>query len=185
MSEQPLTTWQIDAGHSTLQFNVKHLALANVTGIFTAFNGTVQTRQDDFDGAQIILRIDAHSLSTNNEPRDAHLKSDSFFDAHRFPYLTFNGTLRKLTEEYKLVGALMIRNVSRPIELAVLFTGMGKGRFGDSRAGFELNGQINRHDFGLTWGMMTETGGLVVGDMIKLSLDIELVRQEIKVAATA
>ena len=183
MSEQPPTSWQIDAGHSTIQFKVKHLTIATVTGIFTAFNGVVKTRQEDFDGAHIQLSIDAQSLNTNNEPRDEHLKSDSFFDVQQFPYLTFQGTLHKRTEDYTLIGALLIRHVSRRVELAVVCTGTGKGRFGDSRAGFELTGQINRHDFGLTWGMMTETGGLVVGEIIKLSLDIELVRQEREVAA--
>lgn len=185
MSEQPLLVWTIDPGHSTIQFKVKHLAVANVTGLFTSFTGTVQARQDDFDGAQINLRIDARSLTTNNEVRDTHLKSEVFFDTAQFPNLLFAGTLRQLAEDYELVGELTIRNVTKQINLAVSCTGVGKGRFGDSRAGFEVTGQLNRHDYGLSWGMLTETGGLVVGELIKLNMDIELVKEEVETASIA
>lgn len=183
MDDHTISTWKIDSGHSAIQFKVRHLAVANVLGAFTAFDGAVQTDQDDFDGAQVIIDIDADSLSTNNEVRDTHLKSNSFFDVHQFPKLSFRGTLHKVADDYELTGALTIRDTAKPIKLDVAFTGTGKGRFGDNRAGFELNGQLNRHDFGLTWSMLTETGSLVVGEDIKLSMDIELIKEEVEVTS--
>lgn len=177
MNEQTRSTWKIDAGHSAIRFKVKHLAIANVLGTFIAFDGTAQTDQDDFDGAQVAIDIDVNSLSTNNEVRDTHLKSDSFFNVQQFPKLAFRGTLYKVTDDYELDGELTIRDTTKPVKLDVAFTGTGKGRFGDDRAGFELSGQLNRTDFGLTWSMLTETGSLVVGEDIKLNMDIELIKE--------
>ncbi len=183
MNDYTQSTWQIDAGHSSIQFKVKHLAVANVSGAFTAFAGTLHTNRDDFEGAQVNLEIDVASLSTNNEVRDGHLKSDSFFQADQFPKLVFEGILHKVADDYELTGELTIRDVSKQVRLDVAFTGTGKGRFGDTRAGFELTGQLNRHDFGLTWSMLTETGSLVVGEVIKLNMDIELVKEEVEAAS--
>ena len=179
MNDQTRPNWTIDAGHSAIQFKVKHLAIANVLGDFTTFEGSVQTDQDDFDGAQVQITIDVHSLRTNNAVRDAHLKSDSFFAAEQFPKLTFRGILHKVADEYELAGDLTIRDTTNPVQLAVAFTGAGKGRFGDERAGFEVSGQLNRTDFGLTWSMLTETGNLVVGELIRLNLAIELIKEEV------
>lgn len=183
MNTPAATTWKIDAGHSALQFRVKHLGIANVVGTFGAFTGTVQTAHDDFADAQVRLEMEAASLSTNNAVRDSHLKSDLFFDVQRFPALTFSGSLQKAPDHYTLTGALTIRGVSKPITLRTAFTGAGKGRMGETRAGFELTGTLNRTDFGLVWNMLTETGSLIVGEEIKLQLDIELIKEQ--VAATA
>lgn len=185
MNTPTTSTWKIDPGHSAIQFKVKHLAIANVSGVFSVFSGTVQTAQDDFADAQVHVVIDAGSLGTNNEVRDTHLKSDIFFDVQQFPQLTFRGTLHKLSGEYALTGLLTIRGVAKQISLATALTGTGKGRWGDTRAGFELTGRINRTDFGLTWNMPTELGGLLLGEDIQLHMDIELIKEEAAVPAEA
>ena len=136
MNNQPTATWRIDAGHSAIQFKVKHLAIAHVAGVFNSFAGTLQTNRDDFDGAQVNLRIDVNSLSTNNPTRDEHLKSELFFDVAQYPELTFSGLLQKKTDEYALTGDLTIRGTTQPVTLETSLTGTGMGRFGDMRAGF-------------------------------------------------
>ena len=153
------------------------MAIANVSGTFGLFEGAVETRNEHFEGAQVNFQIEAHSLSTNNKERDQHLKSDIFFDVVQFPKITFNGRINKEDKGYTLVGELTIRDTSKTVKLAVEFNGIGAGRFGDTRAGFELSGQINRKDFGLSWNMFTEAGGLIVGEEIKLHMDIELIKE--------
>ena len=176
MNDHTKSSWKIDPGHSAVQFKVKHLAIANVWGSFTAFVGTVQTDGEDFANAQVQLEIDAASLGTHNEVRDTHLKSDLFFDVAQFPKLTFSGSLQQAADDYALTGVLTIRGVSKQVTLPTTFTGTTKGRFGETRAGFELAGSINRTDFGLTWNMLTEVGSLIVGEDIKLQMDIELIK---------
>ena len=185
MNEPTKTTWTIDPGHSAVQFKVKHLAIANVCGAFTAFAGTVQTDRDDFADARVQLEIEAASLGTNNERRDAHLQSDVFFDVPRFPALSFNGLLHKTGEAYALAGTLTIRGVSQPITLPAAFTGTGKGRWGDTRTGFEATGRLNRTDFGLSWNMPTELGSLLIGEEIELHLTVELIQEEKAAAGLA
>ncbi len=176
MNDHTQASWQIDTGHSAIQFKVKHLAIANVTGAFTVFAGTVHTANEDFADAQVNLDIRTDSVNTNNEPRDADLKSATFFDVARFPTITFSGILHKLDEDYELTGDLTIRDITKQVTLATEFTGIGKGRFGDIRAGFDLTGKINRKAFGLTWSMLTEAGGLIVGEDIKLQMSVELIK---------
>ncbi len=182
MDNSTTSTWKIDPGHSAVQFKVKHLAIANIAGAFSAFTGIVQTDRDDFAEAQVHLEIEAASLGTNNEKRDDHLKSDVFFDVQQFPTLTFDGSLHRTIDNYALTGLLTLRGVTRQMTLQAAFTGTGKGRWGDTRAGFEVRGRLNRTDFGLTWNMPTEVGGLLIGEDIQLQMDIELIKEE--VAAT-
>lgn len=173
MKEQTKATWKVDAGHSSVGFKIRHMAIANVSGAFLSFEGMAYTiAQDDFKGASVDFEIKADSLNTNNPERDAHLRSDLFFDVQRFPTINFKGTL----VGDKLTGNLTIRGVTKEISLEADFTGAGQGRFGDTRAGFELSGKINRKDFGLTWNMLTEAGSLIVGEDVKLDMNIELVR---------
>jgi polyisoprenoid-binding protein YceI len=167
--------WEVDLGHSTVQFKVKHMAIANVSGTFNTFEGQVKSEGNDFENAAVSFKIEAQSLSTNNKERDQHLRSELFFDTQQFPHLIFAGRLVKGLNDYELLGDLTIRDVTKPVTLQGEFTGLGKGRFGDERAGFELNGKINRKDYGLTWSMLTETGSLIVGEEIKLHMDIELI----------
>lgn len=173
MKEQTKTTWKVDTGHSSVGFKIRHMAIANVTGAFQNFDGMVQsTGPDDFEAAAIDFEIRADSLTTNNTERDAHLRSGLFFDVEQFPVISFKGMLHG----DNLSGDLTIRNVTRAVSLEAIFTGSGQGRFGEARAGFELTGKINRKDFGLTWSMLTEAGSLIVGEDVKLEMNIELIR---------
>ena len=175
--EHTKSTWSIDPIHSEVQFKVKHLAISNIAGTFKTFKGDVISPTEDFDNAEISLVIEADSIDTNHEIRDGHLKAEEFFDTAQFPQITFKGLLYKNADHYELRGDLTIRQNTRPIVLDVEFTGAGKGRNGDTRAGFEVNGKINRKDYGLSWSMLTETGGLIVGEEIKLHFDIQLIKQ--------
>ncbi len=177
MKEHTKTNWKVDPGHSEVQFKVKHMTIANVSGTFDIFQGTVETQNEDFEGAQVNFEMDADSLSTNNKERDKHLKSELFFEVEHFPKLLFNGQIVNVHNGYLLDGELTIRDTSKKVQLAVAYNGIGKGRFGDIRAGFELSGQINRKDFGLTWNMVTEAGGIVIGEDIKLHMDIQLIKE--------
>jgi polyisoprenoid-binding protein YceI len=163
------TTWDIDAFHSEILFKVKHLVITTVTGKFKNFSGKVES---------IEFSADVNSIDTGAEGRDTHLKSTDFFDAEKFPELSFKSTgFRKKGDDYILNGDLTIRDITRPVELMVEFGGIAKDPFyGKTKAGFELNGKINRKDFGLVWGALTETGGALVSDDVKLHANIQLNR---------
>ena len=175
MSVLTTTKWAVDASHSTAAFKVRHLGVANVTGTFKVFEGEIEKEGEDFDGAKIRLVVDMNSLDTNHVQRDGHLKSPDFFHTEQFPTMIFDGVLRKTGDRYEVVGDLTIRDVTKPVTFDAELTGVGKGRFGDNRAGFEVDGKINRKDFGLTWSMLTESGGLVVGEEVKVHFDVELI----------
>ncbi len=172
------TKWVIDTTHSEVQFKVKHLVISTVTGAFKKFSGNVVSESDDFDGAKVNFSVDVDSIDTNQADRDGHLKSDDFFAAAQHPNITFtNGTLKKVSgNNYKLSGTFTIRGIAKPIELDVEFGGIVKDPWGNTKAGFELNGKINRKDYGLTWSAVTEAGGMVVGDDVKLHLNVELAK---------
>ena len=171
------TNWIIDPGHSKLQFKVKHLAIANVTGSFNVFAGSLQTANDNFDGARVTFTADTTSLDTNNSERDEHLRSKLFLDAANYPTITFKGILKRANTNHQLIGDLTILTTTRAVTLDVEHTGTGVGRFNDTRAGFELRATINRKDFGLNFHLLTDAGSLVVGEDIRLQADIELIRQ--------
>ena len=177
MAENTKTIWAVDTNHSQVQFKVKHLGIANVNGTFSVFKGTIQTENDDFNSAVISFEVDSNSLTTKHEERDSQLKSPTFLDVEKFPKIIFNGILKKNADQYALEGDLAIRDTKRPIKLEVEFNGIGKGRFNDIRAGFEVNGKIIRKDFGLNFSLLTEAGSLVVGEEVKLHFDIELIKQ--------
>ena len=171
------TTWKIDQMHSEVQFKVKHLVISTVTGKFKSFEGALETDGDDFDGAEASFSIDVNSIDTNVKDRDAHLKSDDFFNAEKYPNITFDGKLKNVSDdEYKLVGTLTIRDVSKGVELDVEYGGTMVDGYGQTKAGFEIEGTINRKEFGLRWDMVTEAGGVVVADKIKLALNIQLAK---------
>lgn len=169
--------WNIDATHSEVQFKVKHLVISTVTGSFKKFDGSLETVNDSFDGAKAKFSLETNSIDTNVADRDAHLKSADFFDAQNYPNLTFEGELKKSGNNYKLVGNLTVKDISKPIELAIEPGGTMVDGYGQNKAGFEINGEINRKDFGLTWSMVTEAGGIVVGDQVKLHLNVQVVEQ--------
>jgi polyisoprenoid-binding protein YceI len=176
MATATQTKWAIDPTHSEVQFKVKHLVISTVTGSFKKFSGEVVSDGDDFNNATTTLNIDVDSIDTNQADRDGHLKSDDFFSAAQHKTITFNGKLTKSGGDYKLTGDLTIRGVSKPVTLDVEFGGVVKDPWGNIKAGFELNGKINRKDFGLAWSALTEAGGMVVGDDVKLHMNIELAK---------
>jgi polyisoprenoid-binding protein YceI len=173
-----LTKWAIDTAHSEIQFKVKHLVITTVTGSFKEFTGSV-TSADDFEEAEIHFEANVDSVSTNNEQRDAHLKGAEFFEADKFPKLSFTSTdFRKAGDgEFVLEGNLTIKDQTKPVKLNVSYGGTVKDPWGQIKAGFELTGTINRKDFGLTWHAVTEAGGAMVSDHVKLIANIQLVKK--------
>jgi len=172
------TTWVIDPMHSEVQFKVKHLVISTVTGTFKKFEGSIETENEDFDGATASFKLDVNSIDTNVEARDGHIKSDDFFNAEAFPYLTFEGTLHKVSEStYTLTGPLTIRNITKEVSLNVEMGGKMVDGYGQTKAGFEISGKVNRKEFGLKWDAVTEAGGVVVADEVKLNLNVQVVLQ--------
>ncbi|MCF2442424.1 YceI family protein [Dyadobacter sp. CY345] len=173
------TSWVIDPTHSEIQFKVKHLVISTVTGAFKTFEGTAETDGDDLTTASINFSADVASIDTNQAQRDEHLRSGDFFDAENYPKLTFASTgLEKTGEDtYKLKGDLTIKGVTNPVVLDAEYGGAMTDFYGQSKAGFEVTGKISRKEFGLTWNATTEAGGVVVGDEIKLVINIQLIKQ--------
>ena len=173
------TKWVIDAAHSEILFKVKHLVITTLSGKFDKFEGSMSSSSGDFSDADIEFSADVNSINTNQAERDGNLKSLEFFDAANYPKIIFKSkTFKKNTgSDYLLTGDLTIRGVNKTVELTVEYGGTTKDPWGNTKAGFEINGKINRKDFGLTWSAVTETGGLVVGDEVKLQLVVELIKQ--------
>lgn len=174
-----MSTWTIDTSHSEVGFKVKHLVISSVTGKFKSFEGTVEADKEDFSDARTKFSADITSIDTGNEQRDGHLKSPEFFDAANHPKLSFEstGVLNEGGGDYTLKGNLTLRGITKPVELDVEFGGIQKDFYGNTVAGFEITGKINRQDFGLTWSAVTEAGGLVVSDEIKLHINIEAIKK--------
>lgn len=175
-----MATWKIDASHSEITFKVKHLVISTVSGKFNEFDATVEAEKDDFSDAQVSFSAKIDSISTGNEQRDGHLKSADFFDAAGHPELTFKSTALKQVSgsDYELTGDLTIRGTTKPVTLKAEFGGIQNDFYGNTVAGFELTGKINRQDFGLTWSAVTEAGGVVVSDDVKLAVNVELIKQK-------
>jgi polyisoprenoid-binding protein YceI len=171
-----MATWKIDQAHSEIKFKVKHLVVSSVTGQFTSFDGTVESDKPDFSDAKISFEAEVNSINTKNVQRDEHLKSPDFFDAANHPKLTFvsKSITKKSDEEYIVVGDITIRGTSKEISLNVTYNGTAKGFGGVDVAGFEIAGKLNRFDFGLQWNALTEVGGIVVGDEVKIEITAEL-----------
>jgi polyisoprenoid-binding protein YceI len=174
-----MVTYKIDAAHSEITFKVKHLMITNVTGIFTKFDAILETNFDDFSDAKISFEANVNSISTNNEQRDGHLKSADFFDAETFPTLSFKSTsfVKKSDDEYVLVGDLTLKGYTKSVELNVEYGGTATDPYNQTKAGFEITGKINRQDFGLTWSAVTEAGGIMVSDEVKLAFNVQMIKQ--------
>ena len=167
-----MAIWKIDPMHSEVQFKVKHLMISTVTGDFKAFDATAETvSEDSFENAQISFSAQIASISTGNEQRDGHLKSGEFFDAEAFPTLNFVST--SFTSNV-LKGNLTIKDVTKEVELVAEFGGLMTDFNGQTKAGFEISGRINRKDFGLTYNAALEAGGVALSEDVKLDLNIEL-----------
>lgn len=174
-----ITKWVVDPTHSEVQFKVKHLVISTVTGTFKKFDGTVETPNDDFSDASIEFILDVNSIDTNQEQRDGHLKSADFFDAEKYSEIKFRSTSFTKTgnDEYQLKGDLTIKDVTKPVTLDVEHGGSAVDFYGNTKAGFEVNGKINRKEFGLVWDGVTEAGSIVVGEDIKININLQLSKQ--------
>lgn len=172
------TKWALDPSHSEVSFKIKHMMISNVTGHINSFHVNAETDHDDFSKAKINFTGDIKSIDTNNEQRDGHLKSGDFFDAEKYPQVKFEATnYEKTGDDYTLAGNLTIRDVTKPVNLKVEFGGVAKDPYGNIKAGFTVDGKINRKDFGLTWNAATEAGGVVVGEDVKIHAEVQLVKQ--------
>ncbi len=173
-----MAKWIVDTTHSEVQFKVKHLVISTVTGTFNKFYAELEAEKDDFTDAKIAFSADIDSIDTNNAQRDAHLKSDDFFNAEKFPQMTFkSSSLEKSNGKYALKGDLTIRDITKPVELEVEFGGVATDPYGQTKAGFEAVGKINRKEFGLMWSAITEAGGVVVSDEVKILLNVQFIKQ--------
>ena len=149
-----MATYKIDPDHSDIMFKVKHLMISTVTGIFKKFDATLEVNEEDLTQAKVTFEADVDSVDTKNEQRDAHLKSDDFFNAEQFPKMTFRSTKVEKTgdDEYRLTGDLTIRDITKPVQLKVEYNGSTKDPWGNERMGFEVSGKINRKEYGLKNG---------------------------------
>ncbi len=177
-----MSKWIIDTVHSEIGFKIKHLVVSNASGKFTSFKGNAESSTDDFTNAKINFTADINSVHTGDEQRDGHLKSADFFDAAQYPTLGFVSTsfTKKDGSAYVLKGNLTMHGVTKPVELAVDFGGIQKSLYGQMVAGFEVTGKIKRSDFGLTWSAVTEAGGLVLAEDVKFTINLELIKEEVK-----
>lgn len=173
-----MATWTIDPSHSEVQFKIKHLVISTVTGQFNEFNGTLEQNGEGFEGAKARFEAKIDSISTNNADRDGHLKSPDFFDAASFPVLKFESTKfeNKGGDKYAITGHFTIKDVTKEITLDAEYGGSMVDFYGNEKAGFEITGKINRKDFGLNWSAVTEAGGIVVSDEVKLNLNVQFSR---------
>jgi|SRR5690625_189992 len=169
--------WNVDNVHSTIEFTVKHMMISNVKGTFNDFEGTVEADPNDLTDASIDFKIDVSSVDTRKEGRDDHLRSDDFFDVENHPHITFKATNieQKSEDHYDITGDFTIRGTTKPVTFDVAFEGVAKDPMtGDEAAGFTGSTKINRKEFGLTWNAALETGGVVVGDEIKINIEIQI-----------
>ena len=175
---QARTTWKIDPAHSLIEFGVRHMMITTVKGRFAGVEGTVVFDEKNPSTAEVDVRIDAASIDTRESQRDAHLRSADFFDVEKYPHLTFKSkrVADRHGNHFQLAGDLTIHGVTREVILDVAEEGIGKDPWGGQRAGFSASTKIKRSEFGLTWNQVLETGGLLVGDDIKISLELELVK---------
>lgn len=168
------TKWNIDTAHSEISFKVKHMMISTVTGHFEDFNATVETETEDFNNAKFNFTAKIDSINTKNSDRDTHLKSDDFFNAETYSEMIFKS---KSFDGSTLVGDLTIRDITKEVLLDVDFNGIAVDPYGQTKAGFEVTGSINRKDFNLTWSAVTEAGSIVVSDTIKLIVDLQFIKE--------
>ncbi|MBE4907481.1 YceI family protein [Bacillus luteolus] len=174
------TKWAVDPTHSSVEFSIKHMMFTNVRGAFNSFDATIVADPTDLTSADITFSVDLASIDTRNADRDNHLRSADFFDVENKPSMTFTSTniSRKSDNEYDVTGDLSLNGVTKSQNFLVTFEGSGKDPWGNEKAGFSVEGTINRSDFGLTWNAALETGGVLVGDKVKVSLQIQAAKAE-------
>ena len=174
-----MATWKIDPTHSDVEFKIKHLMITNVTGYFGKYDATIESSNDDFSDAKITFEADVTSITTKNADRDAHLLGEDFFHAAQYPKITFESTsIKKIdSENLKVSGNLTLRGVTKPVELDVEYSEIVKDPYGQIKAGFEVKGKINRKDFGVSFNGVTDNGGLMLGEEVKLQSSVQFVKQ--------
>lgn len=181
-----MAIWKIDQAHSEIKFKVKHLVISTVTGQFNDFSATIESEKPDFSDAKIAFEAAVDSIDTKNEQRDTHLKSADFFNAENHPKLTFiSKSLKKKSDNvFELIGDITIRGITKEIKIDAVYNGTVKGFGGAEVAGFEITGKLNRFDFDLKWNTLTEAGGIVVGEEIKIEIAVELQKVEKELVET-
>lgn len=172
-------TWVIDASHSVITFSVRHMMISKVRGRFTRFDGTVDFDEQNPTNSKVQVTIDASSIDTRDERRDGHLMSPDFLDVANYPTLTFVSKRVEVIDEShgRIIGDLTIRGVTREVVLDVEYNGQSKSPWGTISAGFSATTKINRKDWGLTWNVALETGGVLVGEEVTIEIEIEIVKQ--------
>jgi len=173
-------TWKADLAHSRVGFSVTHMLIAEVDGRFTQFDVTLNQGKEDFSGSTIEAKIKTASVTTENETRDKHLRSDDFFNAEKYPEIQFRSTSFERTGDkaYKITGDMTIRDVTKNITLEAKFLGRVTDARGNARAGFRATAAINRFDFGVKWDKRLDTGGLIVSENVDITLNLELMKQQ-------
>lgn len=167
------TIWKIDDTHSEIGFKVKHMMISTVKGHFDEYTASIEASEEDFSDASFHFSAKVNSINTKNKDRDAHLRSDDFFNAEAYPEMTF---VSKSFDGSTLVGDLTIRDVTNEISLKVDLNGIAVDPYGQTKAGFEMRGEINRKDFGLTWNAVTEAGSIVVSEKVNLVIDAQFIK---------
>ncbi len=170
--------WNLDAAHSEVNFKVKHMMITNVNGKFTAFDVKATSENDNFENPEIEFTANTASINTGSEQRDQHLKSADFFDAEKFPNLHFKSKSFKKTADgaYQLEGDMTIKDVVKPVSFKIEHSGLQKDPWGNMKAGFSIEGKINRKDFGLSWNAALESGGVLVSEEVKLNAEIQMAK---------
>jgi polyisoprenoid-binding protein YceI len=176
------TKWVLDPTHSELGFKIKHLMISNVSGNFTTFDVQAETEGDDFLNGKVVANIEVASINTNNEQRDAHLKNADFFEAETHPNMTFKSTkVEKLDgDTFNLYGDLTIKETTKEVKLLVENSGTAVDPWGNVKAGFAISGKINRKDWGINYNAALETGGLMLGEELKIQAEVQLVKQAVE-----
>jgi polyisoprenoid-binding protein YceI len=174
------TVWQIDPKHTLVEFAAWHMMVTTVKGSFSGVSGTIRADEDDPTRSSVEVEIDAASLDTREDRRDAHLRSADFLDVERHPSITFRSTRVEQVgpDRLRIVGALAIRGTSREVVLDTTVNGRARTPEGLEVAGFTADAEINRKDYGLNWNVALEAGGVIIGDTVKIRLEIEAIKQE-------
>jgi len=170
--------WQTDPAHSQIQFRVKHMMLTTITGEFKEFEINAETEGEDFSTAKVTVSLDVATAHTGTQQRDDHLRSDDFFNAEKFPKIRFvsSSLNHDHDDHWKLIGDITIRDVTQTIALDVLYMGMMDDPWGNKKVGFEVNGTLKRKEFGLKWDVITEAGGIVAGDEVRIHCNVQFIR---------
>ena len=172
------TKWNFDGAHSSVGFSIDHMVISEVEGSFGTFTGTLESSSDDFKDAKITFEIDPSTITTGNAKRDGHLKGKDFFNVEEFKKISFvsSSFTHVKGKKFKLVGEFTMHGVTKTVELDVKHNGTIKDPWGNTRAGFKVTGELNREDFGLTYGKVMEAGGLLIGHDVTININLEVTK---------